>query len=765
MASSSSSSSANPALARTRSLRAPPTTTGSLKLSSALAPPTGSGPSHVSLFLTNLRLLDLDRRDDWPGITTSVLTSKDAKKRIQCVEWGLYHLFALWDPEETRNVRSYKLQPFFPPLEPLQSLNLRAALYRCLDQAKKNGALGRDTVLRKTMLDECKGDRLEEVLSVFSNAVLQMTTHKKNPEGNAIAQRLASENFSYSGERTGLSSLILAHKVSLGKHLRDKNSARAQYQDFSELLDLHHRRATRRHEQLKESIDQKASDVEISRREITDVHEKFQKNWSGNSEWVESILYGDCTDSRGGLLASNFNQVWSHVEKGTIGDLEGKRHVGLLEQLDARVKDQAARLARWQDFGKTLSKKDTSPVKKDRPALKEVQAIDLRFDRHQILQTRGPVEVSEPSKLQDEYARLIGNMKAELNDVDKPKQKSSSQLANFSLPADDRESAPPSPVLSASPSPASPSPAPSKEDFMESEDDWASASSEVEGTSPGFNATNSTSRTPRSGSFQESTAITAPESTAKKSSPVELTESEDEDTIHAASTPRPLPVRQRQRTPSKTLSPKPIPSDFEAGEAPKDFVPQPAQEARRMSPTSIPSLDPEADLMADEILNSMAAASPSPSKPRHTLSLAERTRLSMARSSHSQYSDLHEDYDLQDLPRLALKSMKSSPLKTPDEVDPHADLIERTRRSMAGYEAAQKKAHVERRRSVKAAAKKERESSYFPKIQETIVEDLDHSVLIEGEPDYESVFKSRPKIATSPAISPTKSWNEQDLEE
>ncbi len=70
-----------------------------------------------------------------------------------------------------RLTSSQKLQPFFPALEPLQSLNLRAALFRCLDQAKKNGVLGRDTVLRKTMLDECKGDRLEEVLAVFSIAV------------------------------------------------------------------------------------------------------------------------------------------------------------------------------------------------------------------------------------------------------------------------------------------------------------------------------------------------------------------------------------------------------------------------------------------------------------------------------------------------------------------------------------------------------------------------------------------------------------------
>ena len=62
----------------------------------------------VSTFISNLRLLDLDKREDWPGITAQILSSKDAqqhqKKRIQCVEWALYRLFEIFDKEETRSV-------------------------------------------------------------------------------------------------------------------------------------------------------------------------------------------------------------------------------------------------------------------------------------------------------------------------------------------------------------------------------------------------------------------------------------------------------------------------------------------------------------------------------------------------------------------------------------------------------------------------------------------------------------------------------------
>lgn len=72
-------------------------------------PAAATSPSNVSVLLTNLRLLDLDLLPDWPHINALTLSNKDAaqgqKKRIQCVEWALYQLFALWDPQETRNVR------------------------------------------------------------------------------------------------------------------------------------------------------------------------------------------------------------------------------------------------------------------------------------------------------------------------------------------------------------------------------------------------------------------------------------------------------------------------------------------------------------------------------------------------------------------------------------------------------------------------------------------------------------------------------------
>ena len=240
------------------------------------------------------------------------------------------------------------------------------------------------------MLDECKGERLEEVLAVFSNAVLKKVLQQEGLVEHAIAQQLAHENFSYSGERTVLSVLILAHKASLGNHMQNKGDSRAKYKDFSELLDLNERRISRRHEQLKEVLAERGNYDHLSPSEVKSLQSQVQKNWSGSEDWLGTILYGDSKFGEAGLLATRFDKVWKHVENGSIGDVESKGRICLLEQLDARVKDQENRLTRWKDFSKSLSKESRkSPSRTGENSQMERKKIDLGFNLHQKIQVNG----------------------------------------------------------------------------------------------------------------------------------------------------------------------------------------------------------------------------------------------------------------------------------------------------------------------------------------------------------------------------------------
>ena len=575
------------------------------------------------------------------------------------------------------------------------------------------------------MLDDCKGERLEELLAAFSNAVLKKVIQDAGRTATApIAQQLAFENFSYHGERTALSILVLAHRASLHSRLRDKDDANARYHDFADLLNLNERRITRRHEQLKQATQDRGPQDGLSTRYMGALQDQVANNWSGREEWLEAILYGDAKVRGEDLLSAKFDTVWRHVEDGRIGDIEERKHTGLLEQLDARVRSQEARLARWQDFGKSLSKAGAASSSKAKgPTVLREKRIDLGFNLHQNLQINhtNPSETVEAPAHESfkEYTRIIDDMKDRLADVEKPPAQE--QLTSESLPT----------VMTASITTS----AHEKDEPLSANDEWSSVS-DVEETQADVNTyTKESSATPE---------IRPDRAHLPTESNYNITSTED----HTSEVSEPnndpqVAVRRSQgagsTTPEYRRPQTPLLADV--------------QESNR-------SVDSESDL-ADQILNSVSASSPSPKKARHTLSLAERTRLSMSRASHSQYSDLHDIDNLADLPRLPAKPRSQPKAARPSGEEKHADLIERTRQSMVGFEAAQKKAQLERRRSIKDAKKRQRESNYFPAVDEEPSRGvIDPVELIDGDPDYESVFKSRPKIKTSPAVSPTRAGNE-----
>ena len=149
----------------------------------------------------------------------------------------------------------------------------------------------------------------------------------------------------------------------------------------------------------------------------------------------------------------------------------------------------------------------------------------------------------------------------------------------------------------------------------------------------------------------------------------------------------------------------------------------------------------------------MNNASPSPSKrskPRHTLSLAERTRLSMAPRGSSLFLE-EEDAELD--PTVTSATTPPTTAEPTALVDDEpSDLVSRTRKSMAGFEKAKQKAQLERRRSQRRSKlPPKREGSYFPREEDTVIAEE-----MMAEDDMEAVFRSRPKIAASPLPSPTK---------
>ncbi|XXG99389.1 hypothetical protein Hte_005726 [Hypoxylon texense] len=770
---------ANPAVARSRSLRVPAKAAltapalASTTITSAQIP---TSTSNIGLFLTNLRLLDLDLEPDWPGISLATFSTKDAaggqKKRIQCIEWALYQLFTLWDYDETQN----KLRPFFPPLDQVQSINLRAALLRGLEQAKKNGVLGRDAVIRKTMLDECKGERFEEVLAVFSSAVLKKLVAERalnsGPEYRpTISENLALEKRGYSGDRTALNALLLAHKVSLRSHLTKKNAARAKYRDFEELLALKERGLARRKEQIQ--VETEGSVTETSERAKTEVYRVIRTNWTGNDQWLDSLLFNDTNPRKGGLLGSRFDDVWAGVEEGRISDLEDQ-NTGLLEQLDSRVRLQRARLEKWDDFRKKMfGSMPPQHAGKTKETAKP-KSTHLRFTAHQNLKIdRVDTKDETPLSAPPEYAKILSNMKAELEAIGKPKIPDFSNLLgaarNSSVVDTISHAAKPEPTV----------------DAISDISDWEDER-ELE-VRPTAKPTKPSATRPLRLAPPKATGL-EPRRRIPKTSLVETSSDRNTELSRSGSPEPETPELTQPSRPSISASSRS--SSYKHKSAKSDVTyssstssyralrdisptePPPSKAIESMPPPPRPVSPTQA--LADEILASMSNASPSPMKKhRHTLSLAERTRMSMSRTRSYEKEDdasrmsptklSHAESSEESSTTTATTTANSTNAPSQAAGEEYEDLVARTRRSMVGFEAARQKAQLERRRSQRRSKIVQRKDSYFPRLEEEAVGDasIAEELIEAGEEDYEAVFKSRPRIQTSPLPSPTKGWGEE----
>jgi hypothetical protein len=618
--------------------------------------------------------------------------------------------------------------------------------------AKKNGVLGRDAVVRKTMLDDCKGERLEEVLAVFSSAVLKKVVAEQGYYP-AIAQRLALEHRGYSGERPEVGLLGLAHRVSLSRLLMEKKSAQRQFHDFAELLDLKERTIARRQEQVRaraEQEDQKNVPDDLK----FDVWRTVRNNWSGNERWMEGLLYGDSSSRRDGLLSASFDKVWRKAQSGRLSEVDD-RDRGLLEQLEGRVRLQQERLGKWKDFysqrfGDSVNQRPvTTPEPKNR-----TNGIDLEFGAHESIHigrmSPRKLPSRRPPKLNSEYASLVDTFQQELSTLENrkpldfgailPQMPSRTHNGHTSLAVDQ-----------------------TTEEVISELSDLDDITDEVLVVQE--SAAAETGRRVPEGDRDRSRSVIRDMSSTKtretpKASPTRPASKNDVSPSRASARHIQLSPQREYRNLHSSRSRSPA----KAAIAPPSPTMAPlAEEPAPKSPTQ---------LLADQILESMDNASPSPTKksrPRHTLSLAERTRLSMARTSHAKYYPADEDGDEEDAETLPLKPAVGNSAVMPivtetNDDDEYEDLVTRTRKSMAGFEAAKQKAQLERRRSQrKSKMVGRREGSYFPKVDEET--QVDASFLTEeliGQEDCEAVFKSRPRIKTSPAPSPTKRWDEDE---
>lgn len=232
----------------------------------------------------------------------------------------------------------------------MQSVNLRAALFRALSELKKNGDLGREAILRKTMLDDCKGDKFEEVLAIFSTIVLRkvLSQRRQMPEMKlALATELTPN------EVTMLGPLTLAHMSTLSSRTRRGAQMREGYSRFSDLLSAKAHALSARAKNRKEPPD----DIPHPEKLVQEV----KTNWLGSPTWADTLLGGGSPSAADYFLEMPFEHAWKCARQGNIDDLTKATNTDLLLDLEHRVTCYQARVRRLKELKASMDReKDTN---------------------------------------------------------------------------------------------------------------------------------------------------------------------------------------------------------------------------------------------------------------------------------------------------------------------------------------------------------------------------------------------------------------------
>ncbi|KAJ9495968.1 hypothetical protein H2202_008490 [Exophiala xenobiotica] len=252
---------------------------------------------HIHIFICTLHLLELDLLPDFPDISESTFHAAKAptnlQQRVKGVEWALYRLFELHDPEETRTT----LKPHFPPSTPKASLGLRAALYKSLTELKKNGVLPREIVLRKTMLDECKGEKFEEVLAAFAMVVLRQkvdTILAATTTTTTTARQLERKPSSLTDPKFDaehIVPLILAHRVLLQKSLAKRQDLRERAVAQAQELETQRQDIAWR----TQIVSQNDELEQVPEHEYEALKGRVNTAFARDRRWAKYILEGDGT--------------------------------------------------------------------------------------------------------------------------------------------------------------------------------------------------------------------------------------------------------------------------------------------------------------------------------------------------------------------------------------------------------------------------------------------------------------------------------------
>ena len=248
------------------------------------------------------------------------------------------------------------------------------------------------------MLDECKGDKFEEVISAVALLVLRNASGAQHPE-------VCSEDIN-STPKEQLLPLILAHRQSLKCNLQQRKDISQQTRSYAAKLASENTKVQQRQQGAQQGFEV------VDEADLTRLSEMVRSSWIGDDRWSNILLegraHGDHT-----LLQESFKDSWPNSIN------HGPRHEAksddLATELEERIAKQEARLKQWKTFHASLVNVQGGEQKKLLPREQPGIYPFLRFDKHKELRLDSQI-LQKPvqGRLGLYHMSILKNMQNEL---------------------------------------------------------------------------------------------------------------------------------------------------------------------------------------------------------------------------------------------------------------------------------------------------------------------------------------------------------------
>ena len=209
------------------------------------------------------------------------------------------------------------------------------------------------------MLDECKGERLEEVMVGLSTVVLQKRLATTNTSRRSVVGDLAIAQTLSHKDKDTLIPLAIAHRRAMSALLRRKEEERQSWRHFRAVMVEHEQDLSEREAAFRAA--NASEETSKPKRKHLDPRETLVEHWQGEHSWLKVITEGEQPPDTD-ILSQSFEHVRGHVHLDRQPDNHMVPHNSLLEQLEERVSVQQNRLQKWKDYHVQF----TSPTKTPR---------------------------------------------------------------------------------------------------------------------------------------------------------------------------------------------------------------------------------------------------------------------------------------------------------------------------------------------------------------------------------------------------------------